>query len=153
LTKLLLKKELKEVDIAVEYVDSSMSEFFNSDIVSGELQEITELQQFCFKSVQTFRALSPDKRLDYFFKLKKLIEKQHIFWVRLKLSDDPQAQAMMQNLRLDIIRPANPGKHNDTELRVNPTTNDNLEPMFKELLTKVDIMIERASKEVEGGLT
>ena len=130
-----------------------MSEFFKSEMVRGDLQEITELQQFCVRSVQTFPALSPDKRLDYFFKLKKLIEKQHIFWVRLKLSDDPQAQTMMQNLRLDIIRPANPGKHNDTELRVNPATNDNLEPMFKELLTKVDIMIERASKEVEGGLT
>ena len=84
-----------------------MSEFFKSEMVRGELQEITELQQFCVRSVQTFPALSPDKRLDYFFKLKRLIEKQQIFWARLKLSDDPQAKKM----KLELCKIFSPSFH------------------------------------------
>ena len=115
-----------------------MSDFFKSEMVRGELQEITELQQFCVRSVQTFPALSPDKRLDYFFKLKTLIEKQQIFWARLKLSDDPQAKVMIQNLRAAAVM-------------FGAEDNDNLEGMFKELLTKIDMMTELARKEAEGG--
>ena len=115
-----------------------MSDFFKSEMVLGELQEITDLQQFCVRSVHTFPALSPDKRLDYFFKLKTLIEKQQIFWARLKLSDDPQAQAMITNLRAAAVM-------------FGAEDNDNLEHMFEELLTKIDMMTELARKEAEGG--
>ena len=112
-----------------------MSEFFKSEMVRGELQEITELQQFCVRSVQTFPALSLDKRLDYFFKLKTLIEKLQIFWARLKLSDDPDAKMLLQNLA-------------QASLMFGAEPNDDINQMFKSLLQKIDVMKSKAEADV-----
>ena len=62
--------------------------FFQSDIIKGDIQEMLELQQFCFRSAMNFILLDPERKMEYFEALEKLIGKQQIFYARAKLSDD-----------------------------------------------------------------
>ena len=48
--------------------------FFKSDIVKGDIQEMLELQQFCFRSAMNFVLLDKDRKRDYFEALEKLID-------------------------------------------------------------------------------
>jgi len=77
-----------------------MNDFFKSEMVRGDLQEMSDLQQYCMRAMAAFPALSPDKRLEYFSVLEQLIEKQKIFYARLKLSDDPEAIEMAENMKM-----------------------------------------------------
>ena len=52
--------------------------FFKSDIVRGDIQEMMELQQFCFRSAMNFILLDSDRKLEYFEALEKLIDKQKV---------------------------------------------------------------------------
>ena len=54
--------------------------FFKSDIVRGDIQEMLELQQFCFRSAMNFVLLEDERKMDYFDALETLIEKQKIFY-------------------------------------------------------------------------
>ena len=47
--------------------------FFKSDIVRGDIQEMMELQQFCFRSAMNFILLDKDRKLEYFEALESLI--------------------------------------------------------------------------------
>ena len=49
--------------------------FFKSDIVRGDIQEMMELQQFCFRSAMNFILLESERKIEYFEALEKLIEK------------------------------------------------------------------------------
>ncbi len=40
-----------------------MSNFFQSEMVRGDLQEMAEMQQFCMRSMMSFPVLSLDKQL------------------------------------------------------------------------------------------
>ncbi len=40
--------------------------FFKSDIVKGDIQEMLELQQFCFRSAMNFILLDAGRKLEYF---------------------------------------------------------------------------------------
>ena len=40
--------------------------FFKSDIVRGDIQEMMELQQFCFRSAMNFILLDKDRKMEYF---------------------------------------------------------------------------------------
>lgn len=51
---------------------------------------MVELQQFCFRSAMNFVLLDNERRLEYFDALEKLVEKQKVFYYRIKLSDDPE---------------------------------------------------------------
>ena len=112
-----------------------MNEFFKSEMVRGEMQEMAELQQFCVRSINMFPALSPEKKLDYFVKLKQLIEKQQIFYARLKLSDDPDAKMLLQNLA-------------QAALMFGAEPNDDINQMFKSQLQKIDVMKSKAEADV-----
>ena len=46
-----------------------MSEFFRSEMVRGELQEMMELQQMCFKYAMSFPVLDNDRRAEYLLSL------------------------------------------------------------------------------------
>ena len=46
--------------------------FFQSDIIKGDIQEMLELQQFCFRSAMNFVLLDKDRKLEYFEALEKL---------------------------------------------------------------------------------
>ena len=76
-----------------------MTEFFKSEMVRGELQEITEMQKYCFQCSAAFPVLKKEKKKEYFDVLEQLIEKQKIFTARLLLSDDPEAAEVADMMR------------------------------------------------------
>jgi len=53
--------------------------FFQSELVRGDIQEMMELQQFCFRSAMNFVILDDARKLEYFDKLLELIDKQKTF--------------------------------------------------------------------------
>ena len=108
--------------------------FFKSDIVKGNIQEMLELQQFCFRSAMNFVLLDTDRKKDYFDALEKLIEKQKVFYARAKLSDDPEAKSVVETMKQGVIM-------------LGATPDTTIEAMFDELLQKV----ERMKQQLEAG--
>jgi len=76
-----------------------MSNFFQSELVRGDIQEMAALQEFCYRSVTNLALLDKERKLEYFEALRKLIDKQKIFYTRLSLSDDPEAKKMKDDIR------------------------------------------------------
>jgi len=110
-----------------------MSKFFQSEMVRGDIQEMAELQQFCVRSMMSFPVLSIEKQIEYFDVLETLIEKQKVFYMRLSLSDDPEAKEFIEAMKDSIVL-----------LGAEPT--DNLLEMFDELLDKVGQLKEEAHR-------
>ena len=108
--------------------------FFQSDIIKGDIQEMLELQQFCFRSAMNFVLLDTDRKKDYFEALEKLIEKQKIFYARAKLSEDPEAKSVVETMKQGVIM-------------LGATPDTPIEQMFDELLQKV----ERMKQQLEAG--
>ena len=75
-----------------------MSEFFESEIVREELEEINDLQQELYGNSLNFPGLSPDEQKEHIEKLTYLLEKQRVMYTRLNLSDDPEAIKMKEQL-------------------------------------------------------
>ena len=75
-----------------------MSEFFESEIVREELNDINKLQEEIYGSVFSFATLSPEKRKEHIEDLVELLDKQRIMYTRLSLSDDPEAVKMKEQL-------------------------------------------------------
>tara|TARA_B100000029_G_scaffold272664_1_gene267495 strand:- start:613 stop:954 length:342 start_codon:yes stop_codon:yes gene_type:complete len=113
-----------------------MGNFFTSEMVRGDMQEMASLQEYCMKSMYAFPALSPEKKAEYFTNLRKLIEKQQIFYARLKLSDDPEAKYLLDSLK-------------SAAQMFGASPQENVDTMFDELLSKIDHMKEIL--EAEGG--
>ena len=109
--------------------------FFKSDIVKGNIQEMLELQQFCFRSAMNFVLLDTDRKKDYFDALEKLIEKQKVFYARAKLSDDPEAKSVIETMKQGVIM-----------LGAKPDTT--IESKFDQLLQKLENM--RQQLEAKG---
>lgn len=101
--------------------------FFKSEIVRGDIQEMLELQQFCFRSAMNFVLLDPDRKMQYFEALETLIDKQKVFYARAKLSDDPEAKSVIETMKQGVIM-----------LGAEPDTS--IESMFDQLLKKVQNM-------------
>ena len=101
-----------------------MSTFFQSELVRGDIQEMTSLQEFCFRCAMNLSLLDKEEKLEYFEALEKLIEKQKIFHARICLSDDPEAQSVAESIKKAIVL-----------LGGNEELNPN--DMFDELLGKV----------------
>ena len=108
--------------------------FFQSDIIKGDIQEMLELQQFCFRSAMNFVLLDRDRKMEYFEALEKLIDKQKIFYARAKLSDDPEAKSVVDTMKQGVIM-------------LGATPDTSIETMFDDLLRKVQHM----RQQVEGG--
>ena len=79
-----------------------MSEFFKSDIIQEELEEINRLQEEIYGSILTFGVMDRETKLSHVEKLQTLLEKQRVMYTRLSLSDDPQAVEMKENLRNSV---------------------------------------------------
>jgi len=75
-----------------------MSEFFESEIVREELAEINKLQEEIYGSVFSFGSLSREEQKEHVERLILLLDKQRIMYMRLSLSDDPQAIEMKDQL-------------------------------------------------------
>jgi len=104
--------------------------FFQSELVRGDIQEMVELQQFCFRSAMNFVLLDEEKRLQYFDALTTLIEKQKIFYARIKLSDDPEAVSVLETMKQGVVM-------------LGATPDTPIEKMFDELLEKVSYLKQR----------
>ena len=108
--------------------------FFQSELVRGDIQEMMELQQFCFRSAMNFVLLDDEKKLEYFEKLSELIDKQKTFYFRIKLSDDPEAKSVLETMKQGIIM-------------LGATPGTTVEQMFDELTERVGQM----KRQLESG--
>ena len=111
--------------------------FFQSELVRGDIQEMVELQQFCFRSAMNFVLLDDEKKLEYFEKLSELIDKQKTFYFRIKLSDDPEAKSVLETMKQGVIL-------------LGGTPGTPVEEMFDELLQKVQLMKRQLESGTEG---
>ena len=111
--------------------------FFQSEIVRGDIQEMLELQQFCFRSAMNFILLENERKLEYFDALEKLIEKQQVFYARAKLSDDPEAKSVVETMKQGIIM-------------LGATPGISIEEMFQQLLDRVQAMRDKLESGTEG---
>jgi hypothetical protein len=111
-----------------------MSDFFKSEMVRGDVQEIMELQKYCFQCAAAFPVLTKEKKTEYFDVLETLIEKQKIFNARLSLSDDPEAVEMAANMK-------------EAAVMMGADPNDSVNVMFDNLLKKVLVMREKLEAE------
>jgi hypothetical protein len=80
-----------------------MSEFFDSEIVQEELQEITDLQEDLYGAMLDFGSLPDEDKIEHIEMLTELLEKQRIMYARLSLSDDPTAKELLENLKKSVV--------------------------------------------------
>ena len=80
-----------------------MTDFFESDIVREEMETINEMQEDIYSKVFDFPNLPLDEQVDHLDSLMELLEKQQILYTRMKLSDDPRAKEMADNVRQSAI--------------------------------------------------
>jgi uncharacterized protein with von Willebrand factor type A (vWA) domain len=76
-----------------------MTDFFDSDIVREEVKEMERLQMEAMKMTlaNPFNN-SQEDQLKYIHTVRALVEKQQIFYTRLKLLDDPKAIEMCEQI-------------------------------------------------------
>ena len=111
-----------------------MSRFFQSELVRGDIQEMVELQQFCFRSAMNFMLLDYDRKQQYFEALEILIEKQKVFYARIELSDDPEAKSVKETMKQGIVM-------------LGATPDTPMQSMFDELLEKISIMRDKLEED------
>ena len=111
-----------------------MSRFFQSELVRGDIQEMVELQQFCFRSAMNFMLLDYDRKKQYFEALERLIEKQKVFYARIELSDDPEAKSVKETMKQGIVM-------------LGATPDTPMQSMFDELQKKVSIMRDKLEED------
>ena len=79
-----------------------MSEFFQSEIVREELDEINKMQAEVYGNMMTFGTLNPEDQKEHIDMLIELLEKQKVMYTRLSLSDDPMAKKMKEQLEQSV---------------------------------------------------
>ena len=79
-----------------------MSEFFDSDIVRQELQEINELQLSIYKNAMKFGTFSREDKVEHIERLTELLERQKVMYPRISLSDDPEAIDLKNHLQKSV---------------------------------------------------
>ena len=72
--------------------------FFNSDVVRAEMAEISELQEEVYNNVFKFPTLSKEDQQYHVEILERLLEKQRVMYIRLSLSEDPEAKEMKKRI-------------------------------------------------------
>ena len=79
-----------------------MGDFFDSDIVREELQEINQLQMSIYKNAMKFGTFSREDKVDHIEKLTELLEKQRVMYTRISLSKDPEAIDLKKHLQKSV---------------------------------------------------
>ena len=72
--------------------------FFDSELVRAEMTKISELQEEIYKSVFAFASMSKTEKVSHIDKLQELLEVQKVLYMRLSLSDDPEAVKMKEQI-------------------------------------------------------
>ena len=75
-----------------------MDNFFDSEIVKEELEEINDLQKNLYGSIMLFPEMDRSEKVEHIELLTELLDKQKVMYARLSLSDDPEAKAMKDNI-------------------------------------------------------
>jgi len=76
-----------------------MTDFFDSDIVRNEAKEMEFLQMKAMEmTLAGPMSGGKEEQLEYINTVRALVEKQQIFYTRLKLSDDPRAVDMCEQI-------------------------------------------------------
>lgn len=76
-----------------------MSDFFESEIVKEAMEEITELQYQVYNDTLRFQAMSKEQKKEHIERFTELLDKQHIFYNRMALSEDPDAILMKEQIK------------------------------------------------------
>jgi len=76
--------------------------FFDSNFVRAEMAEIQELQEEVYSNVFKFAYMDKEQQLDHIDLLESLMEKQRVLYTRLSLSDDPETDRMLKQIRRGI---------------------------------------------------
>ena len=71
-----------------------MSNFFESEKVKQEMEEITCLQKELYDVILKFPMMSSEAKVEHIDTVMELLERQQIMWTRLSLTDDPDAKKM-----------------------------------------------------------
>ena len=79
-----------------------MSDFFDSDIVRQELQEINQLQMSIYRNAMKFGTFSREDKVEHIEKLTELLERQKVMYTRISLSDDPEAIDLKIHLQKSV---------------------------------------------------
>ena len=79
-----------------------MSEFFDSDVVQDSLEEIQELQNSIQDSMMKYNFLNFWQQKEKLEELEELLEKQQLMYVRMKLSDDPNAKDIVKKMQMSL---------------------------------------------------
>ena len=79
-----------------------MSDFFKSNIVREELEDINRLQAVIYEDSQNYVSLNREERVEHIENLTELLEKQRVMYTRLSLSEDPQAMKMKSDLEQSV---------------------------------------------------
>ena len=111
-----------------------MTDFFKSEMVKGDLQELATMQEYCMRAAMTFPALSPERKLEYFDVLQEMIVKQKVFYTRLKLSDDPEATEMADSIKQAAVM-------------FGASDSEDANVVFDELIGKIDEMRQHLKAE------
>jgi len=72
--------------------------FFDSDLVRTEMTRISELQEEIYKSVFSFSTMTNNDKITHVEKLEELLDVQKVLYMRLSLSDDPEALQMKKQI-------------------------------------------------------
>ena len=79
-----------------------MSDFFDSDIVRQELQEINGLQMSIYRNAMKFGTFSREDKVNHIEKLTELLERQKVMYTRISLSDDREAIDLKNHLQKSV---------------------------------------------------
>lgn len=79
-----------------------MSNFFDSEIIQNELDEIYDLQEEIYNNVLSFSSMTKKQKIHHIDVLATLLEKQKIMYTRLSLSDDPDAIKTKNNFKKSL---------------------------------------------------
>ena len=75
-----------------------MSDFFASEQVQESITEINRMQEEIYSKIFAYQRLSHKEKMEHVDQLETLLDKQRNFYMRLKLSDDPRAKDMMEQI-------------------------------------------------------
>ena len=76
-----------------------MTDFFDSPVVRAAVTELNELQDEMSRLMFRHPAsLTQEDREEHLRLMKQLLEKQKLFYFRLKMSDDPKAVQMKESI-------------------------------------------------------
>jgi hypothetical protein len=105
--------------------------FFESDIIKGEIDSINYLQERLYASMFNFYTMDKNQKLEHVGILESLLEKQKILYTRIKLSDDPKAVEMKNNIRTSAASMGLPENVDMTVLF------DNMEKMVEKMKDRI----------------